>query len=292
MIPIKIGTEIKQIKGIYYKIGNEVKRLLVKSKVGSEIKDFIKYTIQKLLTYDFTESTSQSMSNTFNFSNLISVDEVTVNNGNVSYTKNQDNVIVSVSNGTVSRSAYDSTKYATYKEEYRDSSSNSFASSISSSSGGYSGTLYASGGSYVASGSYIPSDSKEATGTRTLGGFNNFEWNKYNNNLWAPMGSSVAPAAGIYYYEDSNGYSGSLGFAGGQSNYTIGSGMPTTNGTVDGQTSTAYFPDYWLYNYKGTVTRLAVDTRVYRQKYTGYLYQGGYTNYYKYKINIKYTIKN
>ncbi|AWI04078.1 hypothetical protein [Clostridium drakei] len=272
MILIKVGTEIKQIKSIYYKVGNEVKRLLVKNKVVSEIKDFIKYTIQKLLAYDFAESTLQSMSNTLNFPNLISVDEVTVDNGNVTYTKNQDNVTVSVNNGTVSRSTYDSTKYSMYKEDYRDSSSNSFASSISCSSGGYSGTLYESGSSYVSSGSYTPSDSKTITTTQS-GTAYALIYGVGGEGNWENM-----PPSSISY--NSDGYSGTLNLV----TYTTSNKrMNADGGAILGD---------WNATYQGTVTKPGSDTRTYRQKYTGYIYQGGYINYYKYKINIKYTIKN
>lgn len=287
MIPIKIGTEIKQIKGIYYKIGNEVKRLLVKSKIDSEIKDFIKYTIQKLLTYDFVESTSQSMSNTFNFPNLISVDEVTVDNGNVTYTKKQDNVNVNVNNGTVSKSVYDSQKYSMSKEDYRDSSSNSFASSISCSSDGYSGTLYASGSSYVSSGSYTPADSKTVTENHTASQSDIKKWNGTN---WVDIDQVITgdtSCSPITY--NSGGYSGTLSYVGKTATESHFNPAPTN--PVVGQTY-VFFYQSGYFTFNGTVTRPATDTRVYRQKYNGYLYQGGYTNYYKYKINIKYTIKN
>ena len=199
---IKIGN--KTIKGVYIKIGNDVKRLLVQMKDGNQVRNFIRYTIQKILTYDFTESTSSSRSNTFTIDNLISVDEITVDNGKVSYTINNNKVTVNVSGGS-SRSVWDSTRYSKYVTDYTTSSIDSFSSTKSYSSGGYSGTLRKSGNSYVSSGSYTPADSKVVKVIKTVSGGLKYTW---DGSKWTSQRVNINGSNTISYNE--NGYSGTL----------------------------------------------------------------------------------
>ncbi|WP_268051468.1 hypothetical protein [Clostridium ganghwense] len=281
-----MNNKVKQIKSIYYKVGNEIKRLLVKSKIDSEIIDFIKYTIQKILDYTFSESTSSSRSYTFNFPNLISIDEITVDTGNVNYTTEGDNVNVSVSAGNYIRSSYSSTKYSKSATDYRTSSSNSFSSSVSYSNDGYSGTLYKSGSSYVYSGSYTPSDSKTVATTKHT--YDRF-YKKWNGNRWETDHIDWARGGGFPISYNENGYSGNL-----THKSTVMDKSEVFNPPYQPYIGQIFLEEKVTYTvtYSGTVTKPSSDTRKYRQNYSGTIYKGGYYYYYKYNINIKYTIKN
>lgn len=266
---IKIGN--KKITGIYIKVGTVVKRLLLQGKTENQIRNFIIYSLQKSLEYQFNESTSSSRSNTFTIDNLISIDEITVDNGSVTYSVAGNKITVNVSGGN-SRSEYDSSKYSKSASDYKTSSTNSFPSSMSYSSDGYSGTLYKDGGSYVSSGEYIPSDEKylSSEAIRVLVSYEN--------------GTKVSGDIPSTYNYNKYGYSGRLQFSG------------PTEGTrlliekILGENLTGNYSLEFLYS--GSVSKPSVDTRIYRQNYKGYIYKGGYNYYYKYKIDMKYTIKN
>lgn len=247
---IQIGN--KKIKGIYIKVGTEVKRLLLQGKTENQIRNFIIYSLKKSLEYQFNESTSSSRSNTFTIDNLISIDEVTVDNGSVTYNIDGNKVTVNVS-GSNSRSEYDSTKYSKSASDYKTSNNDSFPSSMGYSSDGYSGTLYKNGGSYVSSGSYKPDEKVNSDWDGA------FKGKTYPQYLIDPFhnGKTTDP---IYL-------------------------VKVEPFMRDGE--------QWYHCwYEGVVTIKGYDTRVWRQDYKGYVYKGGYNYYYKYKINMKYTIKN
>lgn len=267
---IQIGD--KKIKGIYYKVGDEIKRLLVKSKIGNEIKDFIRYTIQKVEVFNFEESMSNIRSKTFILDGLISIDEVIVDNGNIEYKIDGDKVTVTVSNGN-SREEHNSKKYNKIATSYTTSSTDSFSSTKPYSNGGYTGTLNRDGSSYVYSGSYTRSDSKTVTTKVSDTMIINFrtmspdtDWNN-------------KPSSSISYNED--GYSGTLNLV----TYT------TADKRISPKDKNYMLAD-WTATYSGTVTKPSSDTRRWKQDYKGTVYKGGTDNYYKYKINIKYTVKN
>lgn len=285
MISIKIDGKIRTVKGVYYKAGNELKRLLVQMKDGSQVRNFIRYTIQKVFKYDFPESTSQTRSTKINLLDLISIDGITVDTGEVSYIGNGEELTITVKNGKSSRSEYDDKKYSKTVTDYSTSSSNSFSSSRSYNSGGYTGTLYKNGSSYVSSGSYYPGDSKEVTHTAEIVESNYWKW---NGTKWEWVRRTYSGSQSSYYY-NSGGYSGTLSQVARKESPPYYNDYPS-NPTV-GQ-EFLYHGCYITVTFAGTVTKPAVDTRVYRQDYKGTVYMGGTTYYYKYNVNIKYTAKN
>lgn len=264
---IKIGN--KKITGIYIKVGTVVKRLLLQGKTENQIRNFIIYSLQKSLEYQFNDSTSSSRSNTFTIDNLICIDEISVDNGSVTYSISGNKVTVNVSGGS-SRSEYDSSKYSKSVSDYKTSSADSFSSSMGYSSDGYTGTIYKDGNSYVSSGSYTTSDSKTVTANKT-------DELVYTNGI----PNRQLPRSMNY---NENGYSGTL---------TIARVVyPSEEQMLDYAEKSYTGIVHAGAIYSGTVTRPASDTRIYRQNYKGYVYKGGYNYYYKYKINMKYTIKN
>lgn len=144
------------------------------------------------------------------------------------------------------------------------SSFDSFSYTKSYNSGGYSGTLTKSGSStqYVSSGSYTPSDSKTVSGiVRTSSAWT--EWT-YSSGSWVKT-DWYSPSTPTLSY-NSGGYSGILNKTGwsqtGESN-----NPPSSPNEGSTYVSYRYYEGY----YGGTVTKPAVDTRVYRyrQNYSG-----------------------
>lgn len=161
---IKLGN--KSIKGIYIKIGTEIKQLFLKEKKDNKLIDYILYTINKDIEYEFSESSSSDRTNTFTIDNLIDVESISVDNGDVDYKIEGDKLIVTVKNGNV-RNVYNDKKYSRREIDADTSRSNSFSNSLPYNYDGYTGTLYKNGSSYVISGSYEPSSSKTVTDYRT-----------------------------------------------------------------------------------------------------------------------------
>lgn len=161
---IKLGN--KSIKGIYIKIGTEIKQLFLKEKKDNKLIDYILYTINKDIEYEFSESSSSDRTNTFTIDNLIDVESISVDNGDVDYKIEGDKLIVTVKNGNV-RNVYNDKKYSRREIDADTSRSNSFSNSLPYNYDGYTGTLYKNGSSYVISGSYTPSATKQATDYRT-----------------------------------------------------------------------------------------------------------------------------
>lgn len=157
-------------------------------------------------TYTFDAGSERTRSATINIPNLVSVNSVSVNTGNVNYSKNGENLTLNVSNGTAV--SYD-TKWSDtlYSYDYsttRTSSSNSFSNSISvsnitnqSGTTGFGGTLNKSGSSYVNSGSYTAADTKSATDSDVAYGISEYTNNTYRGQSWTK-----------YYNKD--GYTGTL----------------------------------------------------------------------------------
>jgi hypothetical protein len=230
----------------------------------------------------FYESTSQSQSQVVTISNLNSVTSSTINTGSVSTSVSGNNVTVYASNGTSTRSVWDSYKYSSYASDYLTGSSDSFPSSISYSSGSYSGTLSKSGSAYVSSGSYTPEDSKSISGYNP-GTSTTWDTYKYNGYGWGLYDTYAGNVPNTISY-NSDGYSGTLS----KNWWSTGhNDTPPSNPQV-GDTYNAY--SYWGYDYYGTVTRPGSDTRVYRQDYSGLVYAGGYTYYYSYTATLNYLV--
>lgn len=161
---IKIGD--KKISEIIFKVGDKVKKISVKMKVDNNIEDFILYSILKSMEYNSGLLLYSNHSHTIEINDLVSIEDVTVNNGEVTYSVNGNKVTINAKNGKIIKQA-NPTKYQKDISEYRTSSSNNFDSSLDYNKDEYSGKLSKDGSSYVDSGSYEPSASKQATDYRT-----------------------------------------------------------------------------------------------------------------------------
>ena len=181
-------------------------------------------------------------------------------------------------------------------------------------SGGYTGSL----SSYLYSGSYTPADSFVADVT-FYDGWSTWDM-EYTSKGWTNRGTTKSDMGNTYFY-NSGGYSGTL------TRYTEGvydSTVPHYNDLPNPKIGDRYaYTRYWYYSLKGTVTRPASDTRVYRyqgnvtrpasdtrvyryegnvtrpasdtriwqQDYSGTVYKGGSENLYSYTVTIAYNLK-
>lgn len=162
---IKLGN--KSIKGIYIKIGTEIKQLFLKEKKDNKLIDYILYNINKDIEYEFNQANRMYRTNTFTVDGLIDVESITVDNGTVEYKIDGNKLTVIVDNG---KGILDYNPCKNFKEgikNFKTSNTNNFSMSMEYTEGDYSGTLYAKGNSYVSSGSYTPSASKQVTDYRT-----------------------------------------------------------------------------------------------------------------------------
>ncbi|WCK57674.1 hypothetical protein PP175_26935 (plasmid) [Aneurinibacillus sp. Ricciae_BoGa-3] len=233
--------------------------------------DAYAYTaVTKTQTISFPSNSQQNRSQTLTIPNLKEVKSVTVDNGNVSYSVNGNQLTLNVSNGSGSTvqtggsyspadtkyvtgqtSAYYwdyqgysgylssylySGSYTSYDSKYMTdtsiSSSNNFSSTKYYNSGGYSGTLSANGNpsSTLISGSYTPLDIKYIMDTSY---------------------SSAKSFANTKVY-NSGGYSGTLSANGSPTAILLsGSYTPADTKWVSGQTSTFYN----AYGYTGNLSQ-------------------------------------
>lgn len=170
------------------------------------------FAVSKVMTVDFPQQTnSNAVSKTVtipNLKNVVSVTAATPTNASVNHSVSGNDVTVTIGGGSATSSGTQ-TQYVTTSQT---SSSSSFPSTYYYNSGGYSGTLTASGSPYVISGSYTPSSSKTQTASLT---------------------NSSSSFSSTYYYS-SGGYSGTL-YANG-SPYVI-SGSYTPGGSKTASTS-------------------------------------------------------
>jgi uncharacterized repeat protein (TIGR02543 family) len=216
----------------------------------------LKIAEAKTMTVNIPESgdnASQAQSRTITIPNLTSVNSISVNTGNVSYSRNGDRVTINVSGGDSVRSDNDPNKYSKDATDYRESKSASFPNTIPYSDGeGYNGTLSKSGTSYVVRGEYIPADTYDAT------------------SKMGPSPYNTGFPSSIYTTRP-GGYSGNL--------YAIGD--PFWH--EDPNFGTGYCQIY-----SGTLTRPESDTRVWRQDYLGAVYKEGADYYYAYVVTLDY----
>lgn len=182
----------------------------------------------------------------------------------------------------------------------------SYPSSISYNSGGYSGSLSKSGSPTFYSGS---TSSKTVSGQNATTRSYDVKKNDANdsgngsiiesNVLRMSMSNNGWSYSDKYSYSDTSGYTGSL-----SANYSarMTGAVPVSeypilasgkwrgsvevsrsfSGTVTADTRTM------KQSYSGTVTKPAVDTRVWRQDYYGKVYKGGYDYSYDYSIIVEY----
>lgn len=278
-------------------------------------------------TVVFPDSTSRTQSKSVVVPEKAVVTSANVNTGNVSFTQNGRNVLVTVSGGVSTGSMYDPYKNSRTETTTRTSSSNSFSNSVSYNSGGYSGTLYKSGGSYVYSGSYTSADSKTVTNQPSSnynsGGYSGTLTRYVSGGSYTPSDSKTVsgivgktqsgicdtrmgsdwmhceekPAHPATISYSSGGYSGNIPYE--SYKYWSSNTYPSGNGHYRfdwsrtwyyGGTITKPASDTRTYAYQGIVYRPESDTRVYGQNYSGTVYQGGTNTYYGYEVNLNYEL--
>lgn len=194
------------------------------------------------------------------------------------------------------------------------SSSNSFSSSITYDDGSYRGTLYKDGSSTsrVVSGSYTPSDTKFVTNQTSSfynsGGYSgSLSSYLYSGSYTSSTSKYVTGSSGSYTWgghcvngttgetaykskpsKPSTEYYSSGGYSGTLSLYTYSGTHPDPVATC-GINTTKLYRYAENYQYKGTVTKPAIDTRIYR--YEGNVTKPAYdTRVYEYEQNYSGTV--
>ncbi|MDX8367202.1 fibronectin type III domain-containing protein [Cytobacillus sp. IB215665] len=220
-------------------------------------------SVVKSMDVTFEESTLQTRTKTITIPNSTSVESIATDTGNIEIVSiNGDQVTIRVKNGDwVDREAYtDPQKYSKEVTKTETSSDETFPETISYSEDGYTGDIpkYGSVSSRVVSGEYIPEDSKYVE-------FEDRKWPEFLNKPWD------------IHYSDEDGYEGRLE-------------------VKDAQWEVNKWGEniYYFATIYGTVTKPAVDTRVYEysQAYSGTIFKSG-TEYrnetYAYDVTVNYT---
>lgn len=238
-------------------------------------------TVTKTYRLNFSESPEQDQSQIINLPNLVKVDGISTNTGNVSYTQKGNQLTVNVSNGATTRTNTPSKTVTDTADQYNNSS---FPSTKSYNDGTYSGTLNKSGSPAVISGGYAAASSK----------YVNVQSGNYDTQLYVycyadtlyRWGYTAGGPPSTYSYNDGT-YSGTLSVAA---------------WNVVSQTYTGYYYDSSsmragnYYNncnqvvnviYGGTVNSAGYDTRTWRQSYSGIVYAAT-QNYYSYSVLVTY----
>lgn len=248
--------------------------------------------------------------------------------GTSTFTRNNDNISITLDNGTPISSEWNPQLYNKSVTESRTSSSDEFDDTFNYDYDGYSGILNKSGSSSVISGAWIEEHTKYVTAqtnrnynsdgyTGTLTSYvysgsyypgdsftasHTLYKSYYNQVCWiesCAMGNCLPTS----YYYNSGGYSGTLtrpsGFAYVDSwsdNIYLPPGETDErcdqhySATLTGTVSKPGY-DTRVYKYQGNVTKPASDTRVWEQNYSGTVYKGGEENLYSYKATIAYILK-
>lgn len=175
---------IKQILiGICKTKGIEISRKASLNKVISEIINKLLGYVkeQKSIKKELEESQEQNRKIVITLDDLISVDEIKIDNGEVTHEIDDDDVIIKITNGKpISKSEMKTlTKEVT---DSKTSSSNEFPENIQYDKEGFTGKLSKDGESIVISGNKVSSDSITETDVRTSS-TDNFESTiSYNHN--------------------------------------------------------------------------------------------------------------
>ena len=244
-----------------------------------------------LLTLSTTESTARSRTVTFTLPRLVSINNVSVNTGNVTVSSVVgEEVTVALSNGAYTRRPQTGGSYTPGDSKFVTGQTSS-----NYNSGGYSGTL----SQYLYSGSYTSSDTKFVTGqtspTYNVGGYVGTLSSYVISGTYTPADSKTVSTTRelndghpgdfeIPY--NSGGYSGTLSWVGATEGYTGTKWFHEYRGVVTRPAS-----DTRVYRYEGNVTRPASDTRVYRYEGTVYKPESDtrtYTSYYQYNVTFDY----
>lgn len=278
-------------------------------------------------TVTFGESTSRNQSKLISLPKGAIVTGVTADTGTASVVESGTQYLVSVTGGNSTGSSYNPYKYSQYVYDSRTSYSNSFASSIAYNSGGYTGTLYQNGNSYVSSGSYTPASSMYVSGQTSSyynsGGYSGSLSSYLYSGSYTPSDSKyissylglsdsgicdtrmgadwqrcepkLSHPSSVYY--SSGGYSGNLSYFNydywQSSNYSSGNGhlrFDWTRKWYYRGTITKPAVDTRIYRYEGYVYRPESDTRRYTQSYAGSVYSGGYDPTYSYTVTVSYIV--
>lgn len=152
----------KEVKNVWIKVNGEWKENIIPKGIIDGIwREFIQYYVLKTSDYVFPSSTLRNRSKTIQLTDVVSIESVTTDNGNVEYTLNGNDITITVSNG-IGYDEYESDKYMYMKNVSTSklSLTNEFPESIPYSEYDYSGILYKDGDSYVNSGQYIPETTK------------------------------------------------------------------------------------------------------------------------------------
>ncbi|WP_205590254.1 Ig-like domain-containing protein [Brevibacillus laterosporus] len=224
----------------------------------------------------FNESTSSSQTHTLTIPGLNSVKSVVVNTGTVSYKVSGNTVTFTFSSGSYTRRVQTGGSYESSQTKVvttsKTSASNSFPSSTSYNSDGFSGTLYKDGSPTQALISSTPGRTKTVSTERnvTSPGGNSCE-EAYNYVVNALPNS-------ISYNQD--GYSGtlqlssrSIGTCKRRVDYRWIDATGYYSGTVSEPSTNVY---NYTQNYRGSVTKPGSDSRT-------------YSYYYRYEVTIEYS---
>ena len=276
----------------------------------------------------FEPSLQKSQTHNVTINNLFEVHSIQSNTGTTSFTRNDDNISITLDDGVPISSEWNDQLYNKVVTESSTSSSDEFDDTFNYDYDGYSGILNKSGSSSVISGAWIEEHTKYVTAqtnrnynsdgyTGTLTSYvysgsyypgdsftasHTLYKSYYNQVCWigsCAMGNCLPTS----YYYNSGGYSGTLTRPNGAAyvdswsdNIYLPPGETDErcdqhySTTLTGTVSSAGY-DTRVYRYQGYVTRPGYDTRVWEQNYSGTVYKGGEEHLYSYKATIAYILK-
>ncbi|RTR28103.1 LamG domain-containing protein [Robertmurraya yapensis] len=267
----------------------------------------------------FPESTLANQTQTINIPNLLGIESISVDNGEVDYSVNGDSVEITVSNGTpikvqtggeyipsdtkyieghtspsYNQDGYVANNLEKYvysgsytteqrktQTESRTSSTNSFPNSITFNSGGFTGPLNKSGSSTVISGSPAASKFVSGIGNTSQGKQEIYKYNSSTKKWTYSHSVTIAPWITQTYNYNLDEFTGPLDAV-----YTSRSAItefPVPANPVNGQTH-IYKQYINYYKYEGNVSK--PDTRVWKQIYSGTVVKPAVdTRVYRYRGN-------
>ena len=255
---------------------------------------------------DFAESTQQRQSKTITIDRLKDIKDITVDNGDVSYVVNGDEVTITVDNGDISRTEfiYDTKVISDSRVTVAGDHPDTLPMVIYFNQDGFTGTLYKLGSPFVISGvEGNPLESKTVTVYGQVRWWFENYW-MYPANHWEILYSAAFQGPSTMAYNQ-DGFTGTLTIQGPRFNGENIFDYITPWNTVDLAGNpwvigpgTGWGGGYnWLEGYfydtepfTGVVTRPATaDTRVWQQNYEGTVQrQTGRADYFLYQVTIEY----
>ena len=230
--------------------------------------------VTKTATVTFSESQQQSQSKSITLPNLSSIDSVSVDNGSVGYSVTGNNLTVNVSNGSVKRTNTPSKSASGLLDQYVNSS---FPGSMGYNDGTYSGILYQNGGAYVISGGYTGAWDEKVDLGDGGGGYFYWYWND-GLDIWSGSAPAITPT---HYVAGEVAAPGDFPY-----NFEIDQ-YYWVGGVIYTQAHGNIRQCYIHYHHFCWVHHNAVDTRTYRQNYSGTVYAAT-QNYYSYTVTVNY----